>query len=109
MDLHLDRAGHVCGGHPFHLARPKLPRHCSMCVLPGAHLPKPHHLTRTFSPVLTPAERAVVIERLQEDQQFSAGGETFRWRQVAKASVDPKMWLGMIAYAAVDIPLYAFS
>lgn len=66
-------------------------------------------LIRTFGLVLTPAERAVVISRLQADQQFSAAGETFRWRQVAKASVDPKMWLGMLAYAAVDVPLYAFA
>jgi hypothetical protein len=59
--------------------------------------------------VLSPAERAVVISRLQADQQFSAAGEEFRWTQVAKASVDPKMWLGMLAYAAIDVPLYAFA
>ncbi len=59
--------------------------------------------------VLTPAERQVVITRLQNDQQFSAAGEPFHWRQVYKAAVDPKMWLGMIAYACTDVPLYAFS
>jgi len=54
-------------------------------------------------------ERAFVIHRLQADQQFSAAGEEFEWRTLAKAGVDLKTWLGMVAYACVDVPLYAFS
>jgi len=58
---------------------------------------------------LTEPERAFIIRRLQEDQQFSAAGEAFRWSSVTKSLKDWKTWVGMVAYMGVDGPLYAFS
>ncbi|TKY85821.1 hypothetical protein EX895_005362 [Sporisorium graminicola] len=58
---------------------------------------------------LTDSERRAVIYRLQQDQQFSAAGEGFRWANVWKAFLDWKTWVGMGAYIGCDAPLYAFS
>lgn len=61
------------------------------------------------SKFLSESERRAVIYRLQQDQQFSAAGETFRWNNVFKAFVDWKLWAGMGAYIGCVGPLYAFS
>ncbi|TDL26740.1 MFS general substrate transporter [Rickenella mellea] len=58
---------------------------------------------------LTEPERAFVVRRLQEDDQFSAGGEALRWRYIWKSILDWKTWVGMVMYMGVDGPLYAFS
>ncbi|PWZ01220.1 MFS general substrate transporter [Testicularia cyperi] len=58
---------------------------------------------------LSDAEKRTVIRRLQQDQQFSAAGERFRWANVWKAMLDWKTWTGMLCYAGSDGPLYAFS
>ncbi|GAC93479.1 transporter [Pseudozyma hubeiensis SY62] len=62
--------------------------------------------TATF---LSDSERRAVIYRLQQDQQFSAAGEGFKWTNVWKAFADWKLWAGMGAYIGCDAPLYAFS
>ncbi|KDN47749.1 MFS general substrate transporter [Tilletiaria anomala UBC 951] len=54
-------------------------------------------------------ERAYLIGRLQNDQQYSAKGEHFSWVNVAKGFLDWKMWVGGLVYAGCDGPLYAFS
>ena len=43
---------------------------------------------------LSEAERAMVIRRLQNDDQFSAGGETFKLRNIVSSLKDWKTWLG---------------
>ncbi|EJT99766.1 MFS general substrate transporter [Dacryopinax primogenitus] len=58
---------------------------------------------------LTEEERAFVIRRLQEDDQFSAAGESFKFSYVWAAVKDWKTWVGMLCYTGVDGPLYAFS
>ncbi|GBE89578.1 MFS general substrate transporter [Sparassis latifolia] len=58
---------------------------------------------------LTEAERTVVIRRLQEDDQFSAAGETLKKRYLLKSLTDWKTWLCMLVYMGTDGPLYAFS
>jgi len=58
---------------------------------------------------LTEEERAFVVRRLQEDAQFSAGGETLRWHYIKESLLDWKTWLGMLVLAGGDGPLYAFS
>lgn len=58
---------------------------------------------------LSEPERKLVIDRLQADQKFSAGGEGFQWNQIVKASIDWKTWIGALCYMGVDGPLYAFS
>lgn len=62
--------------------------------------------TATF---LTEAERTVVVRRLQADNQFSAGGETLRWKYIWKSLLDWKTWVGMAIYTGADMPLYAFA
>ena len=42
---------------------------------------------------LTEAERTVIIRRLQVDNQFSAGGESFKTRYIFKSLVDWKTWV----------------
>ena len=42
---------------------------------------------------LSEAERAMVIQRLQNDDQFSAGGEKFELRNVIGSLKDWKTWL----------------
>ncbi|KAL1747872.1 major facilitator superfamily domain-containing protein [Schizophyllum fasciatum] len=58
---------------------------------------------------LSPAERAVVIRRLQADDQFSAAGEQLRMKYIWKSFADWKTWVGMIIYVGCDMPLYSFS
>ncbi len=58
---------------------------------------------------LSDSERKAVIYRLQQDQQFSAAGEGFKFTNVWKAFGDWKTWVGMAAYIGCDAPLYAFS
>ncbi|CED83264.1 Permease of the major facilitator superfamily [Phaffia rhodozyma] len=62
--------------------------------------------TATF---LNPAERAFVIRRLQTGDIVSAGGEKFHWSSIIASLKDWKTYVGMIIYAGVDGPLYAFS
>ncbi|KAJ3481682.1 hypothetical protein NLI96_g7499 [Meripilus lineatus] len=58
---------------------------------------------------LSEAERTVVIRRLQDDDQYSAGGEELRWKYIWQSIFDWKTWLGMLLYTGSDGPLYAFS
>ncbi|KIY49917.1 MFS general substrate transporter [Fistulina hepatica ATCC 64428] len=58
---------------------------------------------------LTPEERVAVIRRLQNDDQFSAAGESFKIRYIWMSIRDWKTWIGMIVYAGSDMPLYAFA
>ncbi|KAH0590875.1 hypothetical protein H2248_000992 [Termitomyces sp. 'cryptogamus'] len=58
---------------------------------------------------LTEEERDFVIRRLQEDMQFSAGGEKFRMSYVYQSLTDWKTWVAMGIYMGFDGPLYAFS
>ncbi|KAJ6581655.1 MFS general substrate transporter [Mycena capillaripes] len=58
---------------------------------------------------LTEAERTVVIRRLQSDDQFSAAGESLKWKYIWKSLLDWKTWVGMVVYVGADMPLYAFS
>ncbi|KIP07137.1 hypothetical protein PHLGIDRAFT_431325 [Phlebiopsis gigantea 11061_1 CR5-6] len=58
---------------------------------------------------LTEPERTVVIRRLQRDDQFSAAGETLRWKYIWQSVLDWKTWVGMLLYMGTDGPLYAFS
>jgi sugar phosphate permease len=60
---------------------------------------------------LREGERAVVVRRLQKDDQFSAAGEDFgaQKRAIWEAVVSPRTWLCMVLYAGADMPLYAFS
>jgi len=58
---------------------------------------------------LNETERAFVVRRLQQDDQFSAGGEKLRWHYIFQSLLDWKTWLAMIVYTGADGPLYAFS
>ncbi|PAV22292.1 MFS general substrate transporter [Pyrrhoderma noxium] len=58
---------------------------------------------------LTEKERTVVIRRLQDDQQFSAGGEEFKMKYLKQCIFDVKTWLAMGIYMGFDGPLFAFS
>ncbi|KAH8120224.1 MFS general substrate transporter [Phellopilus nigrolimitatus] len=58
---------------------------------------------------LTEKERAFVVNRLQSDQQFSAGGEAFRMKYVWQCLADKKTWIAMGIYMGFDGPLFAFS
>lgn len=58
---------------------------------------------------LNERERAFVISRLQNDGQFSAGGEEARWKYIWDSVIDWKTWVGMILYAGANGPLYGFS
>ncbi|KAA1468266.1 MFS general substrate transporter [Dentipellis sp. KUC8613] len=58
---------------------------------------------------LTDAERVFVVRRLQEDMQFSAGGEKFRLKVVWQCLSDWKTWVAMGIYMGFDGPLFAFS
>jgi MFS family permease len=62
--------------------------------------------TATF---LTEQERSFIIQRLQEDDQFSAAGETLQWSSIWKSVSDWKTWVGTLCYAGVVGPLYSFS
>lgn len=43
---------------------------------------------------LSEAERKFVIRRLQNDGQFSAGGEEARWKYIWRSIIDWKTWVG---------------
>lgn len=43
---------------------------------------------------LNETERAFVIKRLQDDDQFSAGGENLRWKYIRDSLLDWKTWIG---------------
>lgn len=58
---------------------------------------------------LSEAERTVVVRRLQEDDQFSAAGESLRWKYIRSSFADWKTWVGMLMYSGSDMPLYAFA
>ncbi|EJD47967.1 MFS general substrate transporter [Auricularia subglabra TFB-10046 SS5] len=58
---------------------------------------------------LNEEERSHVIRRLQEDDQWSAAGENLKLRNVGQAFKDWKTWVGMVIYAGLDGPLYAFA
>ncbi|KAL5495356.1 hypothetical protein ACEPAI_819 [Sanghuangporus weigelae] len=58
---------------------------------------------------LNERERQFVIERLQADQQFSAGGEKFKMKYVKQCLKDVKTYLAMGIYMGFDGPLFAFS
>lgn len=58
---------------------------------------------------LNEQEKAWVIATLQQDQQASAAGEAFSWRNVFKAIFDFKSVIGSLIYCGADGPLYAFS
>ncbi|KAF9521693.1 major facilitator superfamily domain-containing protein [Crepidotus variabilis] len=58
---------------------------------------------------LTPEERNFVIQRLQDDQKFSAAGESFSIKYVQQSLRDWKTWLAMGIHMGLDGPLYAFS
>lgn len=58
---------------------------------------------------LNEEERTFILQRLQADQKYSAAGEKFSMNSLWKAIVDWKTWVGMMIYAGVDGPLYAFS
>lgn len=53
---------------------------------------------------LTNAERAVVIRRLQADDQFSAAGEAFTVASLKSSFTDWRMWCGCVMYMGVDGP-----
>ncbi|KAH8102511.1 MFS general substrate transporter [Cristinia sonorae] len=58
---------------------------------------------------LNETERVWVVRRLQKDQQFSAGGESFKFKYVQQSIKDWKTWFAMLIYMGFDGPLYAFS
>ncbi|THH08865.1 hypothetical protein EW145_g2424 [Phellinidium pouzarii] len=58
---------------------------------------------------LTEPERIFVISRLQNDGQFSAGGEEAKWKFIWRSMIDWKTWVGMILYTGANGPLYGFS
>ncbi|TRM57905.1 major facilitator superfamily domain-containing protein [Schizophyllum amplum] len=58
---------------------------------------------------LSDAERAVIIRRLQADDQFSAAGEKLKMKYIWQSFADWKTWVGMIIYVGCDMPLYSFS
>ncbi|PWN47220.1 MFS general substrate transporter [Violaceomyces palustris] len=78
----------------------------SLCGIAAIWLVQDYPETAKF---LTEDERKAVIARLQSDQQFSAGGEEFQWKNVWKSILDWKTWVGMGMYSGCDGPLYAFS
>ncbi|KAG7093052.1 hypothetical protein E1B28_009345 [Marasmius oreades] len=58
---------------------------------------------------LSEAERTVIVRRLQEDNQFSAAGEIFRWKYIRQSLSDWKTYVGMIIQCGCVMPHYAFS
>ncbi|TFY71443.1 hypothetical protein EVG20_g1557 [Dentipellis fragilis] len=58
---------------------------------------------------LSEAERVFVVRRLQEDMQFSAGGEIFRLSVIWQCLSDWKTWVAMGMYMGVVGPGFAFS
>ncbi|KAF8271580.1 MFS general substrate transporter [Lactarius quietus] len=58
---------------------------------------------------LSEAERAIVIRRLQDDGQFSAGGEKFKLQNVISSLKDWKTWLGICMNVGNVMPVYAIA
>ncbi|KZV65193.1 MFS general substrate transporter [Peniophora sp. CONT] len=58
---------------------------------------------------LSAAERAVIVRRLQSDDQYSAAGERLELRNLWRSIVDLKTWLGMMVSVGSIMPVYAFS
>ncbi|KII93819.1 hypothetical protein PLICRDRAFT_101571 [Plicaturopsis crispa FD-325 SS-3] len=58
---------------------------------------------------LSEAERVFVIRRLQDDLQYSAAGEKFKFEYVWQSLADWKTWIAMGIYMGFDGPLFAFS
>lgn len=58
---------------------------------------------------LTEEERAFVLNRLKNDNQFTIAGETLKWRYVWLSVTDWKTWVGMGAFMGIGGALYAFS
>ncbi|KAH9019978.1 MFS general substrate transporter [Lactarius pseudohatsudake] len=58
---------------------------------------------------LTEAERVYTIRALQEDMQFSAGGEKFEFKYLRQCLTDWKTYVAMGIYMGFDGPLFAFS
>ncbi|KAF8269706.1 MFS general substrate transporter [Lactarius quietus] len=58
---------------------------------------------------LSEAERAMVIRRLQDDGQFSAGGEKFKLQNIISSLKDRKTWLGIGMNIGCAMPIYSFS
>ncbi|KAI0050670.1 MFS general substrate transporter [Auriscalpium vulgare] len=58
---------------------------------------------------LTEAESVFIVRRLQDDMQFSAGGEKFKMAYVRQALTDWKTYIAMGIYMGFDGPLFAFS
>ena len=58
---------------------------------------------------LSEDERAMVIGRLQDDDQFSAGGEKFKLQNIISSLKDWKTWLGselglLVAFSDARLP-----
>ncbi|KAL5520809.1 hypothetical protein ACEPAF_2812 [Sanghuangporus sanghuang] len=58
---------------------------------------------------LSEKERRFVIQRLREDDQFSASGERLQWRNIRKSLTDWKTLLTIISGFGTGAPIYAFS
>ncbi|THH18088.1 hypothetical protein EW146_g2839 [Bondarzewia mesenterica] len=58
---------------------------------------------------LTEPERVFIVRRLQDDMQFSAGGEKFQMKYVWQCLTDWKTYIAMGIYMGFDGPLFAFS
>lgn len=59
------------------------------CKIPRSYIHPSFPDTAKF---LTPKERDMVVKRLQEDEQFSAAGEGFKWSSVSDSMKDWRMW-----------------
>ncbi|KAJ2899554.1 putative transporter [Zalerion maritima] len=61
------------------------------------------------SKFLSHDDKARVLRRLTVDKQHSAHHEEFKWEYLWQSLKDWKMWLGMVIFGGVDMPLYAFA
>ena len=52
---------------------------------------------------LSSSEREIVIRRLQADDQFSARGETLKWKNVKKSILDYKTWLSAMSLTGLSL------
>ena len=58
---------------------------------------------------LSEDERKLVISRLRSDDQFSAGGEDLKWKNVRKSVVDYKTWLSAVYMFGIVFSLFWVS
>ncbi|GJJ11312.1 hypothetical protein Clacol_005544 [Clathrus columnatus] len=61
---------------------------------------------------LTETERAFVVRRLQEDDQFSAAGENLRWKYIFDSLKDWKTWIGRFEATPANlltVPIYVWA